>query len=136
MSAIHKLIISILLIFWGGHSFSQRAHEIQVQYGFYINTGAGLYDYYITESSEKHSYEFEQKYTANIFNFSWHYPINGYLELGLFFSTSIDGTLNMVQQESVAINLNNGSSLRPDTLFVGSADLQSKFQYQGYVASI
>ena len=67
MQLIKYLISPLLLFALSYNGFAQRAHEIQVQYGIYRNFGDGVYDYYVTESSVKHSFDFEQRYTANIF---------------------------------------------------------------------
>ena len=66
---------------------AQRGHEIQLQVGSYANWGVLFYDYNETES-RRHRYEFDYNYNTPFFSFSWHYPVNAYLDLGVYFSRS------------------------------------------------
>jgi len=99
------LIFAILPV---SNILAQRGHEFQFQVGTYWNRQDSFYDFFESGGNIRHTYEIEQTYSARFQTFSWRYPINGYLEVGLFFSKSTDGTLKLFEQESAVLNSPRG----------------------------
>ena len=121
---VSVLILTILPV---SNMLAQRGHEFQFQVGTYWNRQDSFYDFFESGGNIRHTYEIEQTYSARFQTFSWRYPINGYLEVGLFFSKSTDGTLKLFEQESAVLNSTSGNALRPDTLFVGLIEFDSDY---------
>jgi len=126
MKVLRGLLILVLVLLSGGFLFAQRTHEIQLQIGRFRNNSVTFYDYYETPEI-RHNFEFDQTYSSQFLTLSWNYPINGYVETGIFVTQSLNAKLNLEEAESGVFNTVSGTSLRPDTLFLGSANLKSNF---------
>lgn len=105
---------------------AQRGHEIQVQFGILFNKGVSFYDYDEPGGTKRHNFEFDQKYTSNFYNISWRYPINSYLETGLYFSHSLRSSLLLLEAESILFDSQNTNTRGPSPHFLGRTKLSSK----------
>ena len=104
---------------------AQRGHEIQVQLGESFNKGVSTYTY--AESGTRvHRFEFDQRHSSKFYAFSWRYPINGYLETGLYFSHSFDASVLLFEAESILFDSNDSSRRPPSNFFLGKTKLSSK----------
>lgn len=108
------------------NALAQRGHEIQVQFGVLFNKGVGFYNYNETGSTKRHRFEFDQRYTSNFYSISWRYPINSYLETGLYFSHSLGASLSLLEAESILFDSQNTGTRGPSPHFLGSTVLDSK----------
>jgi hypothetical protein len=122
-------VISILIFFLLGfsaiNSSAQRSHEVQVQFGVMFNKGVSFYDYKETDT-KRHNFEFDQKYTSSYYNFSWRYPVNSYIETGIYFSHSIRASLLLLEAESILFDSQNPGTRSTSPLFLGETRLSSK----------
>lgn len=92
-----------------------------------------FYDYQQSES-ERHNYEFDPTYDADLIILSWHYPINAYIDVGFNFTKSYDASFELLQAESALFDA-NATNTGPQTdgaLFAGLTDLESKFMAYGF----
>ena len=130
MVALRGPVIFVVVLLLGHPLTAQRIHELQLQLGILHNTSVTFYDYHETPDI-RHNFEFDQSYASQFYSISWHYPVNGYVEVGLFLTRSLNAYLNLVEAESGVFNSENGTSLRPDTLFLGTTKLKSNFTEMG-----
>ncbi len=105
--------------------WAQRSHEIQVQFGVSFNKGVSFYDYVGTDITERHNFEFDQKYRSSILTASWRYPINSYLEAGIYFSHSLSATLLLLEAESILFDSDVPGIRGPSPLFLGQTTFSS-----------
>ncbi|MDA0194151.1 MAG: hypothetical protein O2887_10105 [Bacteroidetes bacterium] len=125
-----KSFILCFLLFVSSILSAQRSHEIQVQTGYYANWGVKFYDYNET-AIRKHSYEFDHNYDASFNSISWHYPLNGFIDLGLYYSRSYDGSFEILQAEGFLIDSEVGSTPQADVYFSGLTDVESHYRSYG-----
>lgn len=122
MKALTIIIVFNLL---GTSALAQRGHEIQAQFGVSFNKGVSFYDY---EESDirKHTFEFDQRYKSDFYNISWRYPINSYLEAGIYFSHTLSSTLTLHEAESILFDSDAPQVRGPSNLFLGMSIFASK----------
>ena len=95
------------------NALAQRGHEIQVQFGVLFNKGVSFYDYNEAGGTKRHNFEFDQRYNSNFYSISWRYPINSYLETGLYFSHSLGASLSLLETESILFDSQNTGTRGP-----------------------
>ena len=126
MKVLKGLLILVLVLLSCGSLFAQRTHELQLQLGWFRNNSVTFYDYYETPEI-RHNFEFDQTYSSQYLSLSWNYPVNGYMETGIFVTQSLNANFNLFEAESGVFNIVSGTSLRLDTLYIGTTDLKSNF---------
>ncbi len=125
MKVLVTILTFALCILAGPNGMAQRAHEIQVQFGVMFNKGVSFYDY-IENDTRRHNFEFDQKYTSNFYTISWRYPINSYLEAGLYVSHSVSASLLLLEAESILFDSGETGVRDASPLFLGETKLSSK----------
>jgi len=123
------ILVLFIILFVQSNLLAQRGHEIQVQTGIYINWGVKFYDYHESET-KRHNFEFDHLYDASFLSLGWHYPVNGYIDIGFFFSKSHDGSLELLQAEAFLFE----QAGTPETaeLFAGATDFDSRYTAYGF----
>lgn len=125
MKALAILIAFFISILSGTKGLAQRGHEIQVQLGKSFNKGPSTYTYK-ESGTRKHQFEFDQKHNSTFYNISWRYPINSYLEIGLYFSRSFDAEVFLSEAESILFDSNDSSRRPPSNFFLGTTKLSTE----------
>lgn len=107
------------------NGLAQRGHEIQVLLGVSFNKGVSTYDYKESDA-RRHKFEFDQRHRSTFYSISWRYPINSYLEAGVYFSNSFDASLKLLEAESILFDTASPGTRGPSNLFLGETKLSPK----------
>lgn len=125
MKVFAVILIISLCILSPIDGLTQRGHEIQVQFGVLFNKGVSFYDYVEPGGTRRHNFEFDQKYTSNFYSVSWRYPINNYLETGLYYSHSLTASLLLLEAESILFDSEKPETRGPSPHFLGTTNLSA-----------
>ncbi len=135
MKALAILITFFISILSGTKGLAQRGHEIQVQLGESFNKGPSTYTYK-ESGTRQHQFEFDQKHNSTFYNISWRYPINSYLEIGLYFSHSFDASVFLLEAESILFDSDDLSRRPPSNFFLGKTKLSTENNELGIDARV
>lgn len=130
MRSILVLLVILTGLLTSNRGHAQRGHEIQFQVGVRLNKGVSFYNYFETPEL-RHNFEFDQGHNATVLNISWHHPINGYLDAGIFFTHSLSATLRLFEAESILFDTNNPGVRKASDLFLGRTELRSNISELG-----
>lgn len=125
MKKLASVSVFLLCVLPGLPSMAQRGHELQFQFGVQFNKGVSFYDYQ-ESGAKRHNFEFDQKYISNFYSISWRFPVNSYLEAGMYFSHSLSASLLLLEAESIVFDSANPGTRPPSNFFLGETKLTAK----------